>query len=169
MSHHRRAHPGHLAERCIHDRTCFLVGVRPLAHVRVQRDGRRGVAEGELDPLNARAVVDRPGSEVVTKAVQANTFGKACGLRGGYPDVCPARAVKRAAPARGKEQFGGTKTMLAFVGVRAVPARDFDGQERAPMRMVEARITLGVVRAREGAVSLGMRALEGDRNRCRPC
>jgi len=31
------------------------------------------------------------------------------------------------------------------------------------MRMVEARITLGVVRAREGAVSLGMRALEGDR------
>jgi hypothetical protein len=44
---------------------------------------------------------------------------------------------------------------------------DFDGQERAPMRMAEARITLGVVRAREGdlegAASLGMRALEGDR------
>jgi hypothetical protein len=43
----------------------------------------------------------------------------------------------------------------------------FDGQERAPMCMAEARITLGVVRARagnlEGAISLGMQALEGDR------
>jgi hypothetical protein len=44
---------------------------------------------------------------------------------------------------------------------------DFDGLERAPMRMAESRITLGVVKARqgdlEGAVSLGMRALVGDR------
>jgi hypothetical protein len=44
---------------------------------------------------------------------------------------------------------------------------DFDGRERAPMRMAEARITLGVVRAREGdiegAVDLGMQALAGDR------
>jgi hypothetical protein len=44
---------------------------------------------------------------------------------------------------------------------------DFDGRERAPMRMAEARITLGVVHAREGdlqgAVDLGMRALTGDR------
>lgn len=36
---------------------------------------------------------------------------------------------------------------------------DFDGQERAPMRLTEARITVGVVKAREGdlegAVSLG--------------
>ncbi|MDX6418373.1 MAG: hypothetical protein QOG28_2993 [Trebonia sp.] len=27
---------------------------------------------------------------------------------------------------------------------------DFDGRERAPMRMAEARVTLGVVRARDG-------------------
>jgi hypothetical protein len=27
---------------------------------------------------------------------------------------------------------------------------DFDGKERSPMRLAEARITLGVVRAREG-------------------
>jgi hypothetical protein len=44
---------------------------------------------------------------------------------------------------------------------------DFDGQERAPMRMAEARVTIGVVRAREGdlegAVRLGMQALEGTR------
>ena len=44
---------------------------------------------------------------------------------------------------------------------------DFDGRERAPMRLTEARITLGVVKAREGdlegAVDLGMRALSGDR------
>jgi hypothetical protein len=44
---------------------------------------------------------------------------------------------------------------------------DFDGLERAPMRMAEARITLGVVRARggdlDGAVSLGIRALVEDR------
>ena len=43
---------------------------------------------------------------------------------------------------------------------------DYDGQERAPMRLAEARITLGVIRAREGdlegAVDLGTRALTGD-------
>jgi hypothetical protein len=44
---------------------------------------------------------------------------------------------------------------------------DFDGKERSPMRLAEARITLGVVRAREGdlgeAVSQGLRALSGER------
>ena len=44
---------------------------------------------------------------------------------------------------------------------------DFDGKERAPMRLAEARFTLGVVRAREGdlgeAVSQGLRALNGER------
>src|SRR5215471_16367314 len=44
---------------------------------------------------------------------------------------------------------------------------DLDGRERAPMRLAEARVTLGVVRAREGdldeAVNLGRRALNGDR------
>jgi hypothetical protein len=44
---------------------------------------------------------------------------------------------------------------------------DFDGRERAPMRLAEARITLGVVQAREGdlegAVQQGIRALNGDR------
>jgi hypothetical protein len=44
---------------------------------------------------------------------------------------------------------------------------DFDGRERAPMRLAEARITLGVVKAREGdlegAVDQGMRALNGER------
>lgn len=44
---------------------------------------------------------------------------------------------------------------------------DFDGRERAPMRMAEARITLGVIRAREGdlegAVEQGSRALAGER------
>jgi tetratricopeptide (TPR) repeat protein len=44
---------------------------------------------------------------------------------------------------------------------------DPDGTERKPMRIAEARITLGVVAARSGdlerAVSHGRRALEGDR------
>lgn len=44
---------------------------------------------------------------------------------------------------------------------------DFDGRERAPVRLAEARITLGVVGAREGdlegAVSLGFDALKGER------
>lgn len=44
---------------------------------------------------------------------------------------------------------------------------DFDGSERAPMRLAEARITLGVVAAREGnleqAVEQGQRALAGER------
>jgi hypothetical protein len=44
---------------------------------------------------------------------------------------------------------------------------DFDGTERAPMRVAEARITLGVVAAREGeleqAVQLGGQALTGQR------
>jgi hypothetical protein len=44
---------------------------------------------------------------------------------------------------------------------------DFDGKERAPMRLAEARVTLGVVAARQGdldeAVSQGERALNGER------
>lgn len=44
---------------------------------------------------------------------------------------------------------------------------DFDGKERAPMRLAEARITLGVVAARQGdldeAISQGGRALNGQR------
>jgi len=44
---------------------------------------------------------------------------------------------------------------------------DFDGTERMPMRIAEARITLGVVAAREGdlqrAVAEGERALQGNR------
>ena len=44
---------------------------------------------------------------------------------------------------------------------------DFDGTERAPMRLAEARITLGVIAARDGdleqAVQLGSRALSGPR------
>jgi tetratricopeptide (TPR) repeat protein len=45
---------------------------------------------------------------------------------------------------------------------------DFDGTERAPMRSAEARITLGVVAARQGdleqAVHYGERALNGQRH-----
>jgi tetratricopeptide (TPR) repeat protein len=44
---------------------------------------------------------------------------------------------------------------------------DFDGTERAPMRLAEARITLGVVAARQGdieqAIHYGERALAGER------
>lgn len=54
---------------------------------------------------------------------------------------------------------------LAHEVIRA--GTDFDGGERAPMRMAEARITLGVVAARQGdldqAVNYGEWALRGDR------
>ncbi|TQE33212.1 XRE family transcriptional regulator [Streptomyces ipomoeae] len=44
---------------------------------------------------------------------------------------------------------------------------DYDGTDRAPMRNAEARVTLGVVAARQGAldeaVSYGMKALGGER------
>jgi hypothetical protein len=44
---------------------------------------------------------------------------------------------------------------------------DFDGKERAPMRLAEARLTLGVVAARqgdlEGALGQGQRALSAER------
>ena len=44
---------------------------------------------------------------------------------------------------------------------------DFDGKERAPMRLAEARVTLGVVAARQGdldeAISQGEHALNGQR------
>ena len=46
-------------------------------------------------------------------------------------------------------------------------ATDFDGTERAPMRLAEARVTLGVVAARQGdverAIHHGEQALEGQR------
>jgi hypothetical protein len=62
----------------------------------------------------------------------------------------------------------GVDSMAEHLAEEVIEAStDYDGRERAPMRMAEARITLGVVRACEGdldgAVSLGMRALEGDR------
>jgi hypothetical protein len=62
----------------------------------------------------------------------------------------------------------GANSMAGHLAEEVIEAStDFGGRERAPVRTAEARITLGVVRAREGgldgAVSLGMRALEGDR------
>jgi hypothetical protein len=72
-----------LAERCIHDRTCFLVSVRPLAYAGVQGDGRRGVAQGELDPLDACALMNEPGSEVVAETVQAHAFGNPAAFAAG--------------------------------------------------------------------------------------
>ena len=46
-------------------------------------------------------------------------------------------------------------------------ATDFDGTERAPMRLAEARVTLGVVAARQGdidqAIHYGEKALIGQR------
>jgi hypothetical protein len=54
---------------------------------------------------------------------------------------------------------------LAGEVIRA--STDFDGQERAPMRLAEARITLGVVAARQGdvdaAVAEGEKALSNSR------
>jgi hypothetical protein len=54
---------------------------------------------------------------------------------------------------------------LAHEVIRA--GTDFDGTERSPMRMAEARITLGVVAARQDdldqAVNYGEWALKGDR------
>ncbi len=54
---------------------------------------------------------------------------------------------------------------LASEVIRA--STDFDGTERAPMRIAEARVTLGVVAARDGdldtALAYGERALQGDR------
>jgi hypothetical protein len=48
-------------------------------------------------------------------------------------------------------------------------ATDFDGTERAPMRLAEARVTLGVVAARQGdveqAVHHGERAIEDNASR----
>lgn len=72
-----------MAERCIHDRTSFLISVRPLAYVGVQCDGRRGVADGELDPLDTGALVDEPGSEVVAETVQAYPFGNPAAFAAG--------------------------------------------------------------------------------------
>ena len=50
---------------------------------------------------------------------------------------------------------------------------DFDGQERAPMRLAEARITLGVIAARQGdldeAVSRGDRLSTASASLCRRC
>lgn len=54
---------------------------------------------------------------------------------------------------------------LASEVIRA--GTDFDGTERSPMRIAEARVTLGVVAAREGdldtALSYGEQALSGER------
>ena len=50
---------------------------------------------------------------------------------------------------------------------------DFDGTERAPMRLAEARMTMGVIAARQGdleqAIHHGMQALGAPVSRCRRC
>jgi hypothetical protein len=62
----------------------------------------------------------------------------------------------------------GVNNMAETLASEVIQANtDFDGRERAPMRLAEARITLGVVRAREGdldeAVDLETRSLNGER------
>jgi tetratricopeptide (TPR) repeat protein len=62
----------------------------------------------------------------------------------------------------------GVNTMAETLADEVIQANtDFDGRERAPMRLAEARITLGVIRAREGdldeALALGSRSLNGAR------
>jgi tetratricopeptide (TPR) repeat protein len=62
----------------------------------------------------------------------------------------------------------GEDNMAAVLAEEVIRAStDFDGTERAPMRTAEARITLGVVAARQGdverAVHHGRRALNGRR------
>jgi tetratricopeptide (TPR) repeat protein len=62
----------------------------------------------------------------------------------------------------------GEDNMAAVLAEEVIRAStDFDGTERAPMRTAEARITLGVVAARQGdierAVDHGRRALNGRR------
>src|SRR5262249_15850111 len=84
-------------------------------------------------------------------------------------------------PARSEPFASWTKTSEAnrppngaVSSISTSPAReviragtDFDGPERSPMRMAEARITLGAVAARQGdldqAVNYGEWALKGDR------
>jgi transcriptional regulator with XRE-family HTH domain len=64
---------------------------------------------------------------------------------------------------------GGTESRLAvaYAGEVIRNGTDPDGTERAPMRIAEARITLGVVSARrgdiDGAVAYGRSALSGQR------
>jgi tetratricopeptide (TPR) repeat protein len=62
----------------------------------------------------------------------------------------------------GEDRMAST---LANVVVQA--STDFDGTERAPMRLAEARVTLGVAAAREGdlegAIHYGQQALGGQR------
>jgi hypothetical protein len=62
----------------------------------------------------------------------------------------------------------GDDTMAEHLAGEVIQtSTDFDGQERAPMRLAEARVTLGMVAARDGdvesAVTEGERALSGER------
>jgi len=126
----------------------FLVGIRPFAHVCVQGDSWRGVAKGELYPLDTRAVLDEPGSEVVAKAVQADAFGKTRNLSARHPDVCPARTVQRTAPSGSENQIGGTDVMLSLIRVGAVPDLDFN--RRVDFKMAFKAAPRGHTRRRRG-------------------
>jgi len=64
-------------------------------------------------------------------------------------------------------QLGEDKMAATLADEVLRSSTDFDGTERAPMRSAEAKVTLGVVAARQGdieqAVHYGERALSGDR------
>lgn len=63
----------------------------------------------------------------------------------------PRPAARRSKARPGKGRTLSIDTMAETLAQEVIQANtDFDGRERAPMRMAGARITLGVVRAREG-------------------
>jgi len=47
------------------------------------------VTKSELHPLDACAVVNEPGSEVMAETVQADAFGKTRNLSGRHPAAMP--------------------------------------------------------------------------------
>ena len=68
----------------------------------------------------------------------------------------------------------GDDTMAEHLAGEVIQtSTDFDGQERAPMRLAEATVTLGMVAARggdvESAVTEGERAPSGERKSLPSC
>jgi hypothetical protein len=107
----------------------MVIGVGPLSLVRVERDHRRGVTQGELYPFDTRAVMDQQRGEVVPQAVQANSPGDSRLAGRWCTQVRPGRPVDRPTGASDEQQAGRALIVLPLIGVGAILDLDFGRRE----------------------------------------
>lgn len=134
------------------------IAVAPNESVAAQLYAQQAKAWARLGDRSQTEVALDKGREILERLPYPDNIDDHFVVDPGKYDFYRMDALRRVGENRLAEQ-------LANQVIRA--GTDFDGSERAPMRNAEARVTLGVVAAREGdldaALTYGEKALGGDR------